>query len=330
MVLNPKESGKFIASKAKHVKINEKGIEKLGNVLLDKLEKDELKPENFSQAEIHPKSSDPHAIDWIFVADTLNFCFWHIEGEEGWKVEGFTGYYALCAALNRAIKEKVDILNPAFYSTITQEQLKKIFRSDNHVEIPLLNERVNCLREVGTVLLEKFEGTFKTCVKQADRSAIKLLEIIVDNFKCFRDEAEYEGTKVAIHKRAQILVGDIWACFHNDDLGKFDDIDEIAMFADYRVPQPLLKFGVLEYSKELMEKLKKNEILKYGSEEEVEIRGCSIHSVELIKDYIKKKSKDANINSILIDHFLWDYRRKHAKEILDEGLPFHKTFSIYY
>jgi hypothetical protein len=39
---------------------------------------------------------------------------------------------------------------------------------------------------------------------------------------------------VAIYKRAQILIGDIWACFHDQGLGHFKDIDTITMFADYR------------------------------------------------------------------------------------------------
>jgi len=32
--------------------------------------------ENFSQHELHPKSNDAHAANWIFIVDTLNFCFW--------------------------------------------------------------------------------------------------------------------------------------------------------------------------------------------------------------------------------------------------------------
>jgi hypothetical protein len=39
---------------------------------------------------------------------------------------------------------------------------------------------------------------------------------------------------VSLHKRAQILIGDIWACFQGEGLGAFDDIDTITMFADYR------------------------------------------------------------------------------------------------
>ncbi|KAF5298334.1 hypothetical protein FQR65_LT01112 [Abscondita terminalis] len=231
--LPPKEAGKFIANQAKHVKIKDEGIERLGDKILQSFREGKLSVENFSQSAVHPKASDPKAIDWLFVVDTLNFCFWHNEDEEGWVVDKYTGYFALCAAINRAIKEGIDITNPSFYSTMTKEQLQHILRSDTKVEVPLLNERLECLHSVGKTLIEKFEGSFKKCVEEADNSAMKLLDIIVDNFQCFQDEAFYISMKICIYKRAQILIGDIWACFQGKGLGKFNDIYKITMFADY-------------------------------------------------------------------------------------------------
>jgi len=331
MTLPPKESGKFISDSAKHVKINEDGIKKLGDLLVEEINSGQLSPENFSQNQFHPKPEDPWALDWIFVVDTINFCFWHTENEEGWVVEGKSGYFALCNAINRAMKEKVDILNPHFYSTITEEQLSKVLRSDTKTQIPLFSERLKSLHEVGTCLLEKFDGSFKNCIKQANNSAIELLKLVTDNFKCFRDDATYKGDKVSLYKRAQILVGDIWACFKNHGIGYFKDIDEITMFPDYRVPQSLLYHNVFEYSSELMKTLEANFVLENGNEMEVEIRGCSIHAVTLLTEYVRKKvDQGKTVNAILIDHFLWDFRRKHAKEISKKKLPFHKTFCIYY
>ncbi|XP_066148311.1 queuosine 5'-phosphate N-glycosylase/hydrolase [Euwallacea fornicatus] len=330
MHLSPKESGLYIANHSNNVTIKLEGITKLGDVLFDELNSGQLKPENFSQTEVHPKAEDKHALDWLFVVDTLNFCFWSNEREEGWKVEGHSGYYALCAAINRALKDNIDILNPKFYSSLTEAQLKNILRSDTKVEVPLLSERLKCLHEVGTALLKNFEGSFKIVVRQSENSAKKLLELIVSNFMCFQDVATYKGQKVAYYKRAQILVGDVWACFQGQGLGYFKDLDEITMFADYRVPQTLLWFGVIEYGEHINKKLKENYIFNNGDLEEQEIRGCSIHAVELLKVYVNERLKDKKINSILIDHFLWDFRRKHAKEIEEKGLPFHKVFCIYY
>nr|CAI5853946.1 unnamed protein product [Callosobruchus analis] len=303
MVLSPKEGAKLVASKAKYVKIEEEGIQKLGDLIVEEITSGKLSPENFSQVEVHPSSEEPWALDWLFVVDTLNFCFWHNENEEGWKVEGHSGYFALCAAINRAIKEKVDITNPTFYSTITEKQLQNILRSDTKIECPLISDRVKCLHEVGNALLENFEGSFKNVVKQCNNNAEKLLQLIVNNFSCFRDEAEYQGEKIAIYKRAQILIGDIWACFKNKGIGYFEDIDKITAFADYRIPQTLLWFEAFEYSKELNEKLKNNVVLKNGDEEEVEIRACTIHAVELVKEYVNNQFDDEDTEEISAE--LW-------------------------
>lgn len=329
MALSPKESGKIISENAVYLKIKNDGIKKLGDVLIEEINSGRLQPSNFGQTAIHPKCDDSHALDWLLVVDTLNFCFWHYETEDGWEVDGYSGYYALCAAINRALKEKIDILNPKFFSTITEEQLEKILRSDTKIKVPLLSERVECLHEVGAALLENFEGSFENVIKKAENSATNLLHLIIDNFKCFRDEGIFKEYRVSFYKRAQILIGDIWACFQGKGIGYFKDLDEITMFADYRVPQTLLWYGVFEYSQELLEKLKEH-IFKNGDIEEQEIRGCSIHAVELLKEYANKKLEKDKINSILIDHFLWDFRRKHAEEIEEKKLPFHKVFCIYY
>lgn len=58
---------------------------------------------NFSQLELHPSSGDPRAVDWIFVLDTLNYSFWTRKDAMKWTVNGQTGYFALCAAVKRAI-----------------------------------------------------------------------------------------------------------------------------------------------------------------------------------------------------------------------------------
>lgn len=192
--------------------------------------------DNFSQHEFHPKPSDANAMNWIFVIDTLNFCFWSIDDRKKWTVDGQTGYFALCAAIKRALKNNVDISDAKFLSTITLEQLQELLKSDAETTAPLMEERVDCLREVGLKLIEKYDGSFENVVKAAGGSAVKLLELIVDDFPCFRDEADFHGQRVSIYKRAQILIGDIYAFTRGEGLGAFDDLaDTITMFADYRV-----------------------------------------------------------------------------------------------
>lgn len=253
-----------------------------------------------------------------------------------YKVNGYTGYFALCAAINRAVCDGLDITNPEFYAKIDLDTLSNIFRPDDATtSIPLLEKRLECLHQVGERLSSKWQGQFENVIKAANKSAVALLQLIVEEFPCFRDVAQFAGKEVAILKRAQILVGDVWSCYRGEGLGYFEDIDKITMFADYRVPQVLVHFGSLEYTPELLELLKKDTIMQNGDEMEVEIRGASIYIIEQVKDAVvevlKQKHPDVdtrNVNSILIDQYLWDYRRAHAADL--EYIPFHKVMSIYY
>jgi hypothetical protein len=106
--------------------------------------------------------------------------------------------------------------------------------------------------EVSKVLIDKFSGSFVPCLQSCDHNAQKLLNIVLDNFECYNDVAELHGQRVAILKRAQILVSDLWALFEGQGLGRFDDVESLTMFADYRVPQSLQYFGIFEYSTELV------------------------------------------------------------------------------
>lgn len=252
-------------------------------------------------------------------------------------MNGFTGYFALCAAINRAITDDgVDFTNPKYYATITKDDLEKIFRSDDGItKVQLIDERVNCLHEIGEKLLEKYDGNFENVILAANKSAQSLMKLVCEEFPNFRDDAEYNGEKVSIYKRVQILIGDIWACYHGNGFGEFTDINTITMFADYRIPQSLVHFKTMEYSDDLHKLLKDGVHLVNGSPEEVEIRGASIYIVEKVKDKILEMLANSypdvstkHINSILLDHFLWDYRREFAKEL--EYIPFHRTISIYY
>lgn len=332
--MSPKESGQIIAKLTEDITIDYEAVGYISQKIYNEIVMEKLCPSEFSNHECHPDPND-EAVDWIFIVDTLNFCFW-LPNNEQWEVlwhgKVYTGYFGLCAAINRALEEGIKLTDPNVCLNLTQKDLEYILRSSNSTQLMLMKERLHCLHEVSRVLQEKYQGTFVNCIKVSEKSAQKLLNLIISNFVCFRDESEYCGVRVSFYKRAQILIGDIWSCFKGQGLGEFNDIDTITMFADYRVPQVLVHFGVLRYSESLYNRLLSDEPLQNGCKEEAEIRGCSIEAVERIKDSVLQLFKNNNVsvvcNSILIDHFLWTYRRENREDL--DKVPFHKVISIYY
>ncbi|KAL1917797.1 uncharacterized protein VTP21DRAFT_3631 [Calcarisporiella thermophila] len=356
--LNPVlNSAFFINRNSKHVSIPQEGVEKAARLIYRNMKARKYSTAIWKQHPLNPKVADKSAVEWIFLVDLLNFSFWSdIDTVDSsaphpdryavtFEGTSYTGYWSLCAAVNRALKEGIPITSPTFYGReATDDLLRHVFRSDTKEAMPLLEERIAVLREAGNILCENFEGQFLKCIEQANKSALKLLELIVQNFPCFRDEHCYMGRTVKFYKRAQILIADIWACFEEKDYGEFHDIGQLTMFADYRVPQALYHMGALQYSNHLLNILHNHIPLPLGSTEEIEIRGNSIWVVELIRrkiltkirrDMARAKMRSGKrrrfprfkVNSILLDFYIWDY----AKETQSiEKIPCHRTRSIFY
>lgn len=184
-----------------------------------------------------------------------------------------------------------------------------------------------------------FGGSFINLIKQADHSGARLVNLLVEYFSCFRDESSFHGKRVRFYKRAQILVADLWACFNGEGLGQFDDIDELTIFADYRIPQMLHSLGCLMYSPSLDGRIRRLSSIENGENCEIELRGNSIWCVELIKRQILLHYPEAKgkVNAILIDFFLYDLCKERERELEqaemdvdNEMMPHHRTRSIWY
>ncbi|KAI8069348.1 hypothetical protein BC940DRAFT_236848 [Gongronella butleri] len=293
----------------------------------------------WNQHPLNPKTHDASTVDWIFLVDLLNFSFWSDLDEADrttphpdrfaitYKGTAYTGYWSLCAAINRALDDGIPVTNAEYLATASPEELAHLFRSDTKEKVPMLEERVQLMKEAGQTLCKYFDGSFTRCLQLANQSASALLDLLLEHFPSFRDVHEFKGRKVFILKRAQILIADIWACFDGESYGQFNDIDSITMFADYRVPQALYHLGLLKYSPALISKLQGRENLSSGCQLEVEIRGNSIWAVELARQSIVRRYPGTHINAILIDFYIWDL----AKEIQnDMTLPTHRTRSWFY
>lgn len=106
--LNPRDSAKFISSRSQNVSICQKGVEEASKGIFDCLKSKKYSFKSWKEHELHPNDMTKETLDWIVVLDALNFSFWTDEKVEPWIVrfegKNYKGYWALCAAVNRALK----------------------------------------------------------------------------------------------------------------------------------------------------------------------------------------------------------------------------------
>lgn len=165
-------------------------------------------------------------------------------------------------------------------------------------------------------------------VAACDKSAVNLVRLILMHFPGFRDTVSHHGAVIHFYKRAQILVGDLWAAYGRQTEPShpyyFKDIDELTMFADYRVPQILRHMGILEYSIELAEIIDNKIEVPFASRYETEIRASTVVAVDILQKELKNRG--VHLLVLEIDWLLWQIGEKMRNDIA----PHHRTLTTYY
>ena len=257
----------------------------------------------------------PLTCQYVFVLDALNFCFW--PSSQGLE------YDIVAVALKEALEKDVEAFSAPRLATMSVPQLASWF--PNHV-LPEVEERALRINELGEVLQERFQGLAANLVAEARGSAVALVDLVLQHLPGFRDATIYRGRLVHFYKRAQILVGDVWAAYGKKQEGvyAFRDVDQLTMFADYRVPQLLRSLGVLVYDAALSEAVDALQEVPFGSEQEVEIRAATVVSVERLRAALA--SRGLPLLVIEVDWLLWQI----GEQTKDDIRPHHRTRTIFY
>jgi len=318
MVLDVLLSARYVCERSVHVKICSSGIDHLAHSLIDV-------PPPAWDTDHHFFDGGERTVDYLLVLDALNFCFFP---EPRWKVmveeTPIQGYFALSSILKQAF-EKGDPWTYDFnqLAEIEEGQLRDILQGAVLMgRVPLLGRRAQVLRELGHVIVRRFNARPANLVHEAGHSALRLVGLLSDNFNSFRDESSYKGRKVGFYKRAQIFAGDLFTSFRGRSFGKFHDIGRLTAFADYKIPQILRDLGVISYSPELAGLVEANRYIEAGSSYEMEIRAGTMCAVDMLRTALAQKGRD--LLPIEIDRILWGAAQGRRMR------PHHRTFTIYY
>jgi hypothetical protein len=141
----------------------------------------------------------------------------------------------------------------------------------------------------------------------------------------FNDVEPYHDLNVHFYKRAQLTAADLSIALKGKGFGFFRDLHEMTMFADNLVPHVLRMDGILVYDENLAARIDSDELIPSGSPEEVEIRACALHAVELMAKSLKEAGHD--ISPVGLDYVLWN---RGQKPYYKKVKPRHRTRTVFY
>jgi hypothetical protein len=227
-----------------------------------------------------PGSEDPppFAADNPETAAAFAICMNAINFGSGWwptirKRPGHSGYATMAAGVTDRFSAagpwSVEELGAMDAKTIAEV----VGQDPDH---PLMPQFAAALRDAGDHVEREYDGRFRG---PAEASAdIGDLAGTFATWDAFADTSAYEGRAIPFFKRAQLAAADL----HRAGVADLPGLDRLTAFADNLVPHVLRVDGLLQLDPDLTAHIETEDLLDHGSPEEVELRACAVHAVELL------------------------------------------------
>ncbi|HWE10224.1 MAG TPA: queuosine salvage family protein [Solirubrobacteraceae bacterium] len=240
-----------------------------------------------------PPAAEREAVAAFWLSlDAINF-------GSGWfptlrKRSGLSGYNTIAAAW----RERATTGGPWSAAELTElsaSAVAAILAQDPEHELMALYAR--SLNDLGRRVAGAQHGSFAAVVDAAGGSAVALAGRLGE-WECFADCSRYGPRRVPFLKRAQIAAADL----NRAGVARFGDLHGLTMFADNLVPHVLRLDGVLRFEPDLVARIERGELIRHDSVEEIEIRACAVHAVELL---VAAAGPDAT-TAAEVDQLLWE------------------------
>lgn len=299
ILLEIKEKCAFVADNNAHVRVC---YDQIANYVDDLSAADIMGLSAVWDTNWHYFADIEPTLSYMVALDCINFGSGYFSTLK--KREGETsGYVTVAMALKDRYVQKP--ITARDFTNITAKDCADIFDQDIDQEdmLDLMGKFAGALQDMGTYIVQEYQGLFSAFIEAAEGSADRL----VGQIACiapFHDVSRYQGQNIPIYKRAQILVGDLYTAFEGQGPGKFNDIHDLTIFADNVVPHVLRYDGLLSYTDELAGRIDSGDYLLADEDAEIALRACSIHAAQkIIEEFRARGNQD--IYAMHLDHWLW-------------------------
>jgi len=312
-----------VSDRARYVRIDEDRLAAFARFLLsdashplDSLEHPEHDPN------CHYLGQGEDTVAFFLTLDTINFGSGYSPHLR--KRPGLSTYFTITSSLNEAYREHGP-LSARELAQLDERDCAVLFGQDQSVQPvrEMMGLFAQALNDLGRLLQDRYEGRFVGLVEAASASAERLVALLIE-MPFFRDVSHYAGFEVPLFKRAQIAAADLALAFDRRGYGRFEDLDRLTIFADNLVPHVLRVEGVLRYDEDLLGQIQRGDLVPAGSNQEVEIRACGLHAVELLAAELERLGRTVTAREL--DFVLWN----RGQERRFKSLPRHRTRTVYY
>lgn len=237
--------------------------------------------------------------NFMFFVRSLDFRLW--EFSENWEYKGGRGFFGL-------MKRMIDLFKRSDYEKINFEIFRKIISPKESLNLAKLRFKIF---KTNLRWLQKYDRNFDNYFeenKNAFDFCLNLFEL--EKYRDFYKNFYFLKPNQLLY--LEYILG-------KNLIKKFEDeLETLTIFADYKIPQIFINFGLIELPQKYLKKIKEGEIIRKFSLLENELRFASI----LLGEEISRRLK---IPAYRVDNILWWLSNKIKLKI-----PTPKVKTIFY
>lgn len=310
--LTPEEDGLYarlaeidatIVDNARHFSIHEAGLDRF-IAALPQLPEEMLHSDAYHFVD---RNDLERTLNYLFCVEAIDFGGPYAPElrAEGSIRPGLDIYHVIAMRLKSAFERQEDLSATAM-ANMTSGQIGDIlaFNMDGEISAAIVDMFAQSVREVGSFINHRFNGSFSACLNAAGGSVERFVGTLLD-IPSLYDVHDYrlrngQITQAPILKRVQHLASCISLTWqHMGRTCPFDDREKITAFPDNKLAHVLRVEGILKPGPELEDRIANGIRIGANSGEEIECRICSRHIV-------REMARRTGILQSRLDHWIWE------------------------
>lgn len=240
--------------------------------------------------------------DYVTLAVSVLACLWPPEGEQMWSVDldgqsldDAPGIFAVFTKALRANPSR-DLLLSHFES-LSDQGGRALFAGSGTLQ--LVDARVALLGDVASTIRERWDGSVRSLVEEADRDASEVAALLTSTMPGYYDRPNSASGVLCFDKLAHLA-----AALMAAGVGwSFTGFEDFPVYPDYMLPRVFRHHGVMRYSSSLSAMVDQRVLIEPGSDAELAIRWATIYCGERLHQELRRLGNPVDAPGL--DYHLW-------------------------
>lgn len=245
--------------------------------------------------------------DYVTLSVSVLACLWPPDGDDMWHCEldgqwldDAPGIFAAFTKMLETNAHGEPTLDVAKFAHLDEAAGAAIFQGRGTLQ--MIPERVDLLRRVASTITERWDGSARNLVEDADRDGSAIAAALSATMPAYQDRPATAAGTLPFDKLSHLAAA-IMAAGAGWSDGGFHGYDDFPVYPDYMLPRVLRHLGVLEYDAELAAAIDGQTLIAADSDYEHGLRWATVFAgAELRRALL---SRGVDVPSPGLDYRLW-------------------------